>query len=244
MCGGTGFVAVDRDDRRAVGGGARAPAAGVPGVLGVVVAVGIRALARGADAARHAVGEAAAGVLWWLWRHARPVPGLAGAAPARRGGGNRRGTAAGGQRRGASPDRQRARPAAGNGSWLAASRPGEGGEPAGVRDPTAGRARSRTRRGHAGQQHAGRGGDAGCPRVCAAIRSRRRPVGACGVPGRRTATRSPAAPAVAYLARGRAPVRDQTGCARNPSRRTSEAQRPSHRAARQGRAQRAAKRRP
>ena len=66
----------------------------MPGLLGAVVAVGPRALARGADMARDTVGQAAPRALSGLWRHARAVPVVVGAAPARQGGGNRRGAAA------------------------------------------------------------------------------------------------------------------------------------------------------
>lgn len=211
MCEQTNLDAVDRDHRGARGGGVGPWAAGLPGLFGAAVAVGVRTLARGAAAAWDPVGQAASGVLWRLWRHARAVSVVVGAASARRGRGDRRGAAASRERRGAPPDRQRTGPAGGNGSWVAQGRQVASGEPADVRDQARSLARSRAGRGRTRRQQPGRrgrGDHARCPRVGAAVRSpRRRCVGTCRVPDWRAAARSATAPAVADVPRGRARAR-------------------------------------
>jgi hypothetical protein len=95
----------------------------VPGLFRAAIAVGVRALARGADARWRAVVAAAAGVLSGVWRDACAVPGVVGAASARRGGGDRRRTRAGCRRPRASADRSAARASAGTvRGWLRAAR--------------------------------------------------------------------------------------------------------------------------
>jgi hypothetical protein len=195
------FDASDRDHPGARRGRAGGRRAGVPGLLGQVVAVGIRALARCTAASRDPVRSAATGAVRRVRGDARARTGVVGAASARRGGGDRRGTASGRRRCRASPDRGQARAAAGHRSRLVASGQATCREPASVRDPLADRAGRRTRSGDADGQRPsrrGRRGRARRPRVGPAVRTGRgRPVGARGVADRRTALRSPAAAAVA-----------------------------------------------
>ncbi len=164
LCERTILGALDRGQRAAVGGRSRRRRARVPGLSWAAVAVGVRALARGAPARWRAVGHDATRVLWELRRYACALPVVVGSAPARRGGGDRRGAAPSRPRGGASSDRSAARPATGNGPGVAARRQGPGGEPARVRREVRVRARSRAAcRGRSGRQRArrrGRGDDA------------------------------------------------------------------------------------
>jgi hypothetical protein len=177
----------------------------MPGVLGAVVAVGIRALARGAAPARSAIGHAATRVLHGVQDHARAVSLVTRPAQARRGGGDRRSAPSRCWRRGASCDRPSARATTGHSSRLAACRQATSGEPAGVRDQVDVHAGSRGRSGHAGRKRArrrDRGDHARRPRLGAALRPRtRRRVGASGVPDRRAALGPAGAAAVAGRSR-------------------------------------------
>jgi hypothetical protein len=185
--------ALDRGQRTAVGGRSGRRARRLPGLSWAAGAVGVRALARGADARRGAVAQTAAGVLSWLWSYACAVSVVVGPVPARRGGGDRRGVALGCWWRRASPDRRAVGPSAGDGPRVAARRQSQRGQPASVRDRVGGLARSGACRCHCGRQRArrrGRGGHARRPCVGAAVRSRAdRPVGASSVADRRVAVR-------------------------------------------------------
>jgi hypothetical protein len=83
------FVAFDRDQPGARGGRLDGRGVRLPGVLGAIVAVGVRACAGGADASWRAVGDATAGALRVVRDNACPVALVAGSAAARRCGGDR-----------------------------------------------------------------------------------------------------------------------------------------------------------
>ncbi len=155
------------------------------------------------------------GVLSALWSYACAVSVMVGAAPPRRGGGDRRGVALGCWWRGASPDRPAAGPSAGNGPRVAARRQSQRAEPASVRDQVGGVARSGAWRRHCGRQRArrrGRGGHDRRPCVGTAVRSRAdRPVGASGLADRRAAVRPAWRAAVVATSR---PVRSPAGPSR------------------------------
>ena len=203
--------ALDDGQLAAVGGRFGRWRGRLSGLRRAAVAMGVRALARGADASRRPLGHAAAGVLPSLWRHARARSLVVGPAPARWRGGDRRSASAGRAWRGASPDRASARTPAGHGPWVVAHSQGAGAQPTGVRGQVGVRVGSRrAERGDPGRQRAGRrgrGDDARRQGMRTAVRSRpSRPVGASGVPHRRAAVR-PATAAALALRRGRAPAR-------------------------------------
>ncbi len=204
--------ALDRGQPGAVGGRSGRWEGRVSGLFRAAVAMGVRALARGAHAGWRASLEAEAGVMWRLRCHACALSVVVGAAPARQRGGDRRGAALGRRRAGAPPDRPAARPSAGNGPRVAQVRAGARGEPASVRcqvDVHAGSRRAQC--GDSGRQRAvrrRRGDHARRPRVGTALRSpANRTMGAGGVDDRRPAVRPATPPAVATSPRGRAPAR-------------------------------------
>jgi len=194
------FDASGRDHSRANGGCVGSRRARVSGLLGAIVALGVRALTRGAAGRRDTAAHPAAGALRRVRDDARALSLVDGSAPARRGGGDRRSAAPGCRRRRASTDRQASAAARGHGPWLAARRPPRRGEFARVRDPADRCVGPRTGRDRPGRQRAGRcgRGDHACRSgVGAAVRSRRdRPVGARGMADGRAAARSPTAAAV------------------------------------------------
>lgn len=126
--------------------------AAVPGMLSTALAVGVRALARGAVAARRASGYAATCALHGVLDDACALSVVACSASARRGGGDRRSAPPLRGRRGASGHRRPAGAPAGHRTRLVACRQAPGGEPAGVRDQADLHAGPRSRRGQAGSE--------------------------------------------------------------------------------------------
>ena len=194
------FDALDCDHSGVCGGQAGGWGARVSCLLGTIVAVGVRALARRAAGARGSVAHAPPGALRRVRDDACALALLDGSAPARRGGDDRRGAAPSGRRRRASSDCQAARTARRNGAWLAACRQATRRKPACVRDRVDHGAGARTGRGYPGRQllgRRGRGDHARRSRAGAAVRSRRPwPMGTRGLADRRATARSPVAAAV------------------------------------------------
>lgn len=188
------FDAADRDYRGAGRGGAWRRGPVVPGLLGAVVALGVRACARGARHGWDAVTQATACSLQLMRGYARAGAVLDGTAASRQLGGYRSSDASGVVRRWASSDRWAPRAATDHGPWVAACRTHACRRFAGVRDAVAGCAGPRAGGGLSNWQRDrgyGRGGHARCPGVGAALRARpRRSVGACGLAHRRTAART------------------------------------------------------
>lgn len=206
------IFAVDGGGQRAAArgrvGGRRAVLSGLPWAAG---AVGVCALARGANAGWRAVGAVTAGVLRRLRRDARTGAGVERAASPRRIGGDRRSVTTGRPRRWAPCDRAAPWSPAGHRPWLVARRPRPLRAAALLRDAIrllAGSGRARAR--HAPRLDPGRRRRGARDRrqgVGASIRqpaSRR--VGARSVADRRAADRN-ATPAAVAGRCSRAPAR-------------------------------------
>ncbi len=183
--------------RKCGGGRLGGWSAGVSWLLGCVIAVGVRACARGSDASRNAAGAPASWLVWVLRSDARDLARVVRAAPSRWRRGDRRGVGPGGWWGRASPDRCASGPGGRDGSWLAASgAPANGGatQRRGALGPCAGsrarrdpavRVSARRRRRGAGGRRQG---------MDAAVRSGSRwSVGASGRDDRRRAAARPAA---------------------------------------------------
>jgi hypothetical protein len=161
--------------RKCGGGRLGSWSARVSWLLRCVIAVGVRACARGSDASRHAAGASASWLVCVLRGDARGLARVVRAGPLRWRRGDRRGAGPGGWWRRSSPDRSASGASGRDGSWLVAGRSPANGGATQRRGALGGCAGSRDRRDPAVRFSARRGrrGAGGCRTgMDAAVRSR------------------------------------------------------------------------